>query len=98
MDQGALEPIETASRDAVRALQLTRLRDSLARAAAAVPHTRDAFAAAGVAPDNLRSLDGLARFPFTTKDDLRRNYPWGMFAVPMLRHHRHADRRRLHAG
>lgn len=83
MDQGALEPIETASRDAVRALQLTRLQDSLARAAAAVPHTRDAFAAAGVAPDNLRSLDDLARFPFTTKDDLRRNYPWGMFAVPM---------------
>jgi phenylacetate-CoA ligase len=77
-----LEPIERASRDELRSLQLTRLRWSLRHAYVNVPHYRAAFDAAGVHPDDLRSLDDLARFPFTTKDDLRANYPYGMFAVP----------------
>ncbi len=67
---------------ALRDLQLDRLRESLQRAYTHVPHYRRAFDDAGVAPEDLRSLADLARFPFTTKDDLRRNYPFGMFAVP----------------
>ena len=64
------------------ALQLERLRETLARAYAGVAHYRRAFDAAGVHPDGLRTVDDLARFPFTTKEDLRANYPFGMFAVP----------------
>jgi phenylacetate-CoA ligase len=79
---GDLEPIETASRDELAALQLARLRASLARAYENVAHYRKAFDGAGVHPDELRSLDDLARFPFTVKSDLRDNYPFGMFAVP----------------
>src|SRR5690349_8177392 len=79
---GDLEPIETASADELRALQLDRLRWSLRHAYANVPHYRGAFDAAGVHPDDVASLDDLARFPFTTKADLRDNYPFGMFAVP----------------
>ena len=78
---GDLDPIETASRDAIGALQLERMRGALARAQA-VPHYARAFAAAGVDAGDLRHLDDLARFPFTTKADLRDNYPFGMFAVP----------------
>jgi phenylacetate-CoA ligase len=77
-----MEPIESASLDEVRALQLERLRWTLRHAYEHVPHYRSAFAAHGVHPDDLRSLDDLVRFPFTTKDDLRANYPFGMFAVP----------------
>jgi phenylacetate-CoA ligase len=77
-----LDPIETASMDELRALQLSRLRWSLRHAYANVPHYRGAFDAAGVHPDDVASLDDLARFPFTTKADLRDNYPFGMFAVP----------------
>ena len=77
-----LEPIETASRDEIEALQLQRLRWSLRHAWANVPHYRAVFAAAGVHPDDIRSLDDIRRFPFTTKADLRTNYPFGMFAVP----------------
>ena len=66
----------------VREAQLRDLRASLARAYARVPHHRVAFDEAGVGPDDLRSLADLARFPFTTKADLRENYPFGMFAVP----------------
>ncbi len=77
-----LEPIETASRDELAALQLERLRWSLRHAYAHVPHYRRKFDDAGVHPDDVRSLDDLARFPFTTKRDLRENYPFGMFAVP----------------
>ncbi len=77
-----LDPIETASRDEIAALQLARLRETLARAYANVPHYRAAFDAAGVHPDDLKSLADLARFPFTTKADLRAHYPFGMFAVP----------------
>src|SRR3954449_6715172 len=68
--------------DELGALQLERLRDTLRRAHENVPHYRRAFEDAGVTPDNLHSLEDLARFPFTAKDDLRRNYPFGMFAVP----------------
>ncbi len=74
--------IETASRDEIAALQLQRLKWSLAHAYANVPHYRKAFDAAGAHPDDMKTLADLARFPFTTKDDLRRNYPFGMFAVP----------------
>ena len=78
-----LEPIEKASVDELRALQLERLRWSLRHAYENVPHYRRKFDAAGVHPDHLKTLADLARFPFTTKADLRENYPFGMFAVPM---------------
>jgi phenylacetate-CoA ligase len=77
-----LEPIETASRDELTALQLDRLRWTLRHAYDNVGHYRAAFDAANVHPDNCRELADLARFPFTTKADLRDNYPFGMFAVP----------------
>src|SRR6202008_1408157 len=77
-----LEPIETASVDELRALQLQRLRWSLRHAYDNVAHYRESFRAAGVHPDDLRSLEDLAKFPFTVKDDLRAKYPFGMFAVP----------------
>ena len=79
---GDLEPIETASRDALQALQLERMRSSLTRAYQNVPHYRRKFDAAGVHPRDLVSLSDLSKFPFTTKQDLRDNYPFGMFAVP----------------
>jgi phenylacetate-CoA ligase len=79
---GDLEPIETASRDELQALQLSRLQATLRRVYEHVPHYRQAFDAAGVHPDDCRALADLARFPFTTKHDLRANYPFGMFAVP----------------
>ena len=79
---GELEPIETASRDALAALQLERMQWSLAHAYEHVPHYRRKFAAAGVHPRDLKSLADLERFPFTTKQDLRDNYPFAMFAVP----------------
>ncbi|WP_238013612.1 phenylacetate--CoA ligase PaaK [Dactylosporangium sp. AC04546] len=82
VDPAGLEPIETASRDELTALQLARLRQTLQHAYRNVPHYREAFDAAGVHPDDCRDLADLARFPFTTKDDLRRRYPFGMFAVP----------------
>src|SRR5260221_10696556 len=77
------EPIEKASVDELRALQRDRLRRSLKHAYEKVPHYRKAFDAAGVHPGDLEELADLARFPFTTKADLRANYPFGMFAVPM---------------
>ena len=70
---------------ALKALQLERLLATLEHAAAHSPHYREAFVAAGVAPVNLKQLEDLARFPFTVKNDLRRHYPFGMFAVPMER-------------
>jgi phenylacetate-CoA ligase len=77
-----LDAIETASIDELRSLQLERLRWSLRHAYENVAHYRAAFDAAGVQPDDLRALSDLSRFPFTTKQDLRANYPFGMFAVP----------------
>ena len=68
--------------DARRALQLARLRDTVDRAAARVPFFRAALAAAGVDAGSLRGLEDLARLPFTRKDHLREQYPWGLFAVP----------------
>jgi len=79
---GDLEPIETASRDEIAALQLDRLRWTLQHAYDHVPHYRAAFDAQGVHPSDLKSLADLAKFPFTTKKDLRDNYPFGLFAVP----------------
>jgi phenylacetate-CoA ligase len=77
-----LDPIERASLDELQALQLERLRWSLHHAYENVPHYRAAFDAAGVHPDDCKDLADLAKFPFTTKADLRENYPFGMFAVP----------------
>lgn len=79
---GDLDPIETASRDEIGALQLQRMRWSLHHAYDNVPFYRAKFDAAGVHPDDLHSLSDLAKFPFTVKQDLRDNYPFGMFAVP----------------
>jgi phenylacetate-CoA ligase len=79
---GDLEPIETASRDEIAALQLQRLRQTLRHAYDNVPHYRQAFDARGVHPDDLKTLADLAKFPFTTKKDLRDHYPFGLFAVP----------------
>ncbi len=76
------EPIETASVDELRALQLERLNAAISHAVR-VPHYRGMFAAAGINPGDVKSLDDLAKLPFTTKEDLRQNYPFGMFAVPM---------------
>ena len=81
-EPGELEPIETASIDELRALQIERLRWSLRHAYENVDHYRQAFDAAGVHPDDCEGLADLARFPFTVKADLRDNYPFGMFAVP----------------
>jgi phenylacetate-CoA ligase len=77
-----LEPIETASRDQIAALQLQRLQWSLRHAYENVPHYRKAFDAKGVRPSDCKTLADLSKFPFTTKHDLRDNYPFGMFAVP----------------
>jgi len=77
-----LDPIEIASRDEIEALQLTRLRWSLGHAYENVPHYKAAFDEAGVQPGDLKILQDLGKFPFTKKDDLRQNYPFGMFAVP----------------
>jgi phenylacetate-CoA ligase len=79
---GDLEPIETASRDEVQALQLQRLRWTLQHAYDNVAHYRRAFDAKGVHPSDLKQLSDLSKFPFTVKKDLRDNYPFGMFAVP----------------
>ena len=80
---GDIDWAERASIDELRALQLDRLKAALRRAYERVPHYRQKFDAGGVHPDDLRELADLAKFPFTTKDDLRENYPFGMFAVPM---------------
>lgn len=78
-----LDPLERASIDELRAAQLERMRWSLSHAFENSPHYRQSFAQAGVHPDDLKSLDDLRRFPFTTKADLRTAYPFGMFALPM---------------
>ena len=79
---GDSSAIETASRDEIEALQLERMRWSLTHAYTNVPHYKQSFDAAGVHPDDMKSLADLARFPFTVKTDLRSNYPFGLFAVP----------------
>ena len=82
MQHTGLDAIETASRDEIMALQRQRLAWSLRHAYDNVPHYRTTFDAASVHPDDFRTLVDLAKFPFTTKQDLRANYPFGMFAVP----------------
>ena len=77
-----LEPIEIASRDEIGALQLKRLKWSLDHAYKNVAYYKAAFDAAGVHPGDLKTLGDLGKFPFTVKDDLRRNYPFGMLAMP----------------
>src|SRR5471032_3029416 len=87
-----LDPIETASRDELMALQLERLKWSLAHVYENSPVYRRKFDEAGVHPDDVKTLTDLARFPFTTKKDLRDNYPYGIFAVP------HDQISRIHAS
>jgi phenylacetate-CoA ligase len=87
-----LDDAERMGTDELRALQLERLRASLRHAYENVPHYRRAFDAAGVHPEDCRELADLARFPTTTKADLRENYPFGMFAVPQ------EQVRRIHAS
>lgn len=83
MPQAApLDPIERASLDELQALQLKRLQWTLQHAYDNVPHYTQAFDAKGVHPSDCKSLADLAKFPFTTKKDLRDNYPFGLFAVP----------------
>ncbi|MGY1454005.1 phenylacetate--CoA ligase PaaK [Streptomyces sp. SS8] len=88
----SLDAAERMDREELRALQLDRLRSTLRHAYDNVEHYRRAFETAGVTPEDCRSLADLARFPFTTKADLRDTYPYGMFAVPM------SEVRRLHAS
>ncbi len=82
MNNNALEQIETASIDELRSVQLQRLKKTLQHAYANSSVYKKKFDEAGVHPDDLKSLEDLAKFPFTTKKDLRDNYPFGMFAVP----------------
>ena len=77
------EEYETMPREALEALQLKRLRATVERVYATVPFYRRRLKEAGVTPDNIKSLEDLRRIPFTTKDDLRDNYPYGLFAVPL---------------
>jgi phenylacetate-CoA ligase len=77
-----LEPIEKASQDELQSLQLQRLKATLQHAYTNVPHYRKSFDDQGIQPDDLKTLSDLSKFPFTTKADLRANYPFGMFAVP----------------
>ena len=81
-DPDCYEPIEAASMDELQSLQLARMRATVEHAYSKVGHYRQSFDAAGVAPGDLVDLADLARFPFLTKDDMRDNYPFGMFAVP----------------
>jgi len=81
-DPALLDPMERASLDELRAVQLERLKATLRRVWDNVPYYRSKFEAHGVHPDDLKSLADLAKFPFTTKEDLRATYPYGLFAVP----------------
>ncbi len=83
---GAIETrdcVLSAGVDEIRATQLARLQETLRRVYERVPHYREAFDAAGAHPDDLKRLEDLQKFPLTGKDDLRANYPFGMFAAPM---------------
>src|ERR1700723_2449748 len=91
-DAGELDSAERMSVDELRALQLDRLRWTLRYGYANVPFYRDRFDAAGASPEECRSLDDLVWFPVTTKNDLRENYPAGLFAVPV------PELRRIHAS
>ena len=75
--------LETMPREALEALQLSRLRTQLARVYVNVPLYRRKFDMAGFRPEQVETLDDIGRVPFTVKDDLREAYPYGMFAVPL---------------
>lgn len=92
LPHGLLDDGERLTPEQLRELQLDRLRSTLRHAYEHVEPYRKKFDEVGVRPDDCRSLADLARFPFTTKADLRDSYPFGMFAVPM------ADVRRVHAS
>ena len=77
------DEFETLPREALESLQLKRLRNALERVYATVPFYKESFRRAGVTPEMLKSLDDLRRFPFTLKQDMRDNYPYGLFAVPL---------------
>lgn len=77
------EEFETLPRAAIESLQLKRLQNVVQKAYAAVPFYRESFARAGVTPEMIKSLDDLRRLPFTLKQDMRDNYPYGLFAVPL---------------
>ncbi|MEQ9507417.1 MAG: phenylacetate--CoA ligase, partial [Alloalcanivorax xenomutans] len=81
--ENRFDPVERVSVDELKQLQVERLRWSLTHAYNNVPFYRKAFDDAGVHPYDLKSLDDLRHFPFTTKSDLRDNYPFGMLATPM---------------
>src|SRR5512138_2720542 len=74
---------ETMPREALESLQLSRLKKVAERVYAAVPFYRKAFDGAGIHPSQIRDLDDLARLPFTLKSDLRDNYPFGLFTLPL---------------
>ena len=82
MNNNAMEKIETVSVDELRSVQLERMKKTLQHAYQNSPVYKKKFDEAGVHPDDFKSLEDLAKFPFTTKKDLRDNYPFGMFAVP----------------
>ena len=75
------EAIENASRDEIASLQLERLQRTVRHAHASIPHYKEALARAEVHPDDIKSLDDITRLPFTDKQILREQYPFGMFAV-----------------
>src|SRR4051812_4700029 len=81
-DDTRYDDLRTWSLDRLRSEQTARLRETVHSAYASVPHYRAAFDAVGLRPGDVRTLDDLARVPFTSKHDLRENYPFGMFAVP----------------
>jgi phenylacetate-CoA ligase len=85
------DQIETMDRPELARLQLTRLKDVVARVTATVPFYRDLYARSGVSADDIQSLDDIAKLPFTHKQDLRAHYPFEMFAVPV------GDLRQVHA-
>ena len=91
-DPKTLDPIELASRDEISALQLERMKWSVGHAYQNVPFYKKKFDGAGIHPEDLINLDDIQKFPFTTKQDLRDNYPFGMFAVPQ------EDIMRIHAS
>jgi len=82
-DRASLDPIEIASRDEITSLQLERLKWTVAHAYENVGLYKRKFDAAGVHPDDLKAPEDIAKFPFTTKEDLRQSYPFEMMAVPM---------------
>ena len=82
VEASTLHAVESVSVDEPRSLQLSRLQTTLRHAFENVTHYKDAFAEADAHPNDLKGFDDLAGFPFLSKDDLRRSYPFGMFAVP----------------